>query len=193
MMRTLLGATALCLTAGIGSAATLTFDTSLTGAQEVPPAVTSAFGSARFTVDDVTQELGLSLDVTGISLAQLSDRLVAAPIGPVHLHNAPRGVNGPIVIPFAFDTATYSDTATGFTLNVGGYAFADAIALSGVSEAFDDFVAELKASNYYLNVHTDAFPAGEIRGQVSPVPVPAGVVLLLTGLGALGVARRRRA
>ena len=33
--------------------------------------------------------------------------------------------------------------------------------------------ASLNAQGFYLNIHTDAFPAGEIRGQV--VPSPAGV------------------
>ena len=192
MIRTLLGATALALVAGTAPAATLSYTAVLTGAQENPPVATSATGTATFTVDSVTRALGLSLDVTGISLAQLLDRLVAAPGGPVHLHNAPRGSNGPIVIPFAFDTATYADTATGFALNVSGYSFSDAVALSNSAETFDAFVAGLNAGSYYVNVHTDLAPGGEVRGQLAPVPLPAGALLVLTALGALGLARRRK-
>ena len=33
----------------------------------------------------------------------------------------------------------------------------------------------LFAGTEYLNIHTTAFPGGEIRGFLSPVPEPAGV------------------
>ncbi|MEO6364059.1 MAG: PEP-CTERM sorting domain-containing protein [Caldimonas sp.] len=46
----------------------------------------------------------------------------------------------------------------------------------------------------YLNIHTAAFPGGEIRGflVLAPVPEPETFALLLAGLGAIGFARRRR-
>jgi hypothetical protein len=31
----------------------------------------------------------------------------------------------------------------------------------------DDLVAEIDSGNTYVNVHTNAFPGGEIRGQIS--------------------------
>ena len=197
MIRTLLGATALSVLAGAASAATLTYTARLDGAQQVPPAgemqiPTSATGMATFTVDDVTQLMDFRLDVTGISLDELADRFVALPVGPLHLHNAPRGENGPVVIPFPFD-GTFMGTADGFSVTKVDYAFADAIAISGVTPSFEAFVAELDAGNYYANLHTDLVPFGEIRGQLAPVPLPAGGLLVLTGLGAFAVARRRKA
>lgn len=186
------------LSAGSAMASTIDFTASLTGDQEVNAdgtsagVVTDAFGSARISVDTDAETISFYLSVTGLTIDSLFDDLVAAAVGPIHLHNAPAGANGPIDVPFAFSEDTYSDTETGFAVNVEGFRFADAVALAGSEQTFEGFLAELSAGNYYINVHSDTFTAGELRGQVAPVPLPAGMILLLTGLGALGAAKRRR-
>ena len=44
----------------------------------------------------------------------------------------------------------------------------------------------------YFNIHTSAFPGGEIRGFLQPVPEPGSSIVLL-GIGVAGlVARRQR-
>ena len=60
--------------------------------------------------------------------------------------------------------------------------------LSGANLADPD-LANLLANptGFYVNIHNEAFPSGAIRGQLgSPVPAPAGVLLLATGIAALG-------
>ncbi|WP_390378664.1 CHRD domain-containing protein, partial [Alteromonas sp. MTD1] len=42
----------------------------------------------------------------------------------------------------------------------------------------DDTIAQLAAGNFYLNIHTDAYPNGEVRGQI----VTADTTILLFGL-----------
>lgn len=69
---------------------------------------------------------------------------VAAPTNG-HIHKGVIGVSGPVVFPFSSFTSPISYT-------------------SGVLDATQD--ADLKANLYYVNIHTAAFPGGEIRGQL---------------------------
>lgn len=173
------------------NAEVLAFRATPSGDQEVPdPVTTDANGVASILVDTASEQISIDLDVTGLTTDDLFDTLVAEPIGPIHLHNAPAGQNGPVVIPFAFG-ASYQDTADGFSLTVNNFNFDDAVALSGSMLSFDDFVSGLLAGDYYVNIHTDGFPAGELRGQVAAVPLPGAIAFFAAGLAGLGVARRK--
>ncbi len=185
-------ATSATLLAGMASATSYNYIATLTGDQEPTPVATSATGTAEVSVDTVAETLSVSLNVTGISLLDLFDPLVVSPVGPVHLHNAPAGVNGPIAVAFPFWPTIYTDTADGFSLNVTDLAYSDAAALSGTSLSFDDFMAELNNQSIYFNVHTDFAPGGEIRGVVSPVPLPAGSLFMVTALGGFAAYRMRK-
>jgi len=52
------------------------------------------------------------------------------------------------------------------------------------AEAF--LFSSMAAGQSYINIHTDQFGGGEIRGQLNPVPAPPAVVL--AGLGPFGSA-----
>ena len=52
--------------------------------------------------------------------------------------------------------------------------------------------ADLLNDLWYINIHTDQFPGGEIRGQVLLIPEPATVSMLLAALGGFLLCRRLR-
>ncbi len=53
-------------------------------------------------------------------------------------------------------------------------------------------VADLLAGLWYVNIHSDDFPLGEIRGQVSVVPIPAAAWFIASGLAVIATRIRRR-
>ncbi len=53
-------------------------------------------------------------------------------------------------------------------------------------------LAGLAQGTAYFNVHSSAFPSGEIRGFLQPVPEPASWGLMALGLAAVGAAARRQ-
>jgi hypothetical protein len=58
--------------------------------------------------------------------------------------------------------------------------------------AADALVEGMLGREAYFEVHTSAFPDGEIRGLIYPVPEPATLFLMTCGLGLSRLAVRRR-
>ena len=182
---------AICvLSAGMVHAKTFSYSAVVNDAQANPGGSTpsDAVGMASLTLDDADESLLFTLDVIGISTGDLMN---IATFGPVHIHRAPAGENGPVAVPFisqgdAGGNASYSDTSGGFSLA------SDRILFSDLGIDFDVFRETADAEGYYINVHTKSVGSGEIRGQLSAVPLPAGAVLLLGALGGLGALRRTK-
>jgi hypothetical protein len=130
--------------------------TILTGRAEVPPNDSRAIGVAIFKVS----RSGNSIRYR-VSIAKIENTLMA------HIHLAPRGENGGIVvwlrpdgppaqlIPGRFNGLYAEGTITEESL-VGDLAEATVA----------DLVREMRDGNTYVNVHTSQFPGGEIRGQI---------------------------
>lgn len=152
--------------AAIASADIIPFNFVVQPSQEVPPNNTNAAGAAQLLYDTDTDTFDFDAQVFGITLAQLTGW---------HIHNAPFATNGPIVI--------HLQNLGGVFVNSG-----QGIRLTMNDVSIGNFEQALFAGNLYFNVHTTAFPGGQIRGQI--VPAPAGLALL--GLGGLVAARRRR-
>lgn len=110
----------------------------LSGAQEVPPVNTTATATANLGVDFNSGEIIGTMVFSG-----LSSNATAA-----HVHDAPAGSNGPIILPFTGGAGTTSGTWF----------------LSGVLTPSQ--LTDLSAGLLYVNIHSENFPNGEIRAQL---------------------------
>lgn len=120
----------------------------LSGRQEALPIVSSASGQIKATLD------GNSLVVTG-SFSGLSGDFDANIAGGSHVHLAYAGQNGGISFRL---NATLSDD-----LRSGEY-----LADQNTFTLTDEQLTALHARQLYVNIHTQAFPSGELRGQLLP-------------------------
>jgi hypothetical protein len=117
-----------------------TFEAELSGAQETPPVTTTATGRAVMVLDSDLQTLHYRLMVTDL-----------ISITAAHIHLGAPGVSGGIVFP----------------LYTGGGPFDEDNPVSGTVVLTEtEQLNTLLAGNYYVNIHTSTYPAGEIRGQL---------------------------
>jgi CHRD domain len=137
------------------------FAAHLTAAQEVqtPPVVSNATGTGKFRISDNDTKIHFRLSGRGFDPTH---RILQA-----HIHLAPRGTNGNIVL-FLFPLSTAGVNPEGFS--VSGTLTADDIVkpATGTAPTFPEIVAAIRAGNAYANIHTNVFKAGEIRGQLMP-------------------------
>ena len=137
---------AACLTgimtwAAPSQAAPQSFKVTLTGAQQVPPVQTSATGTADLSYDPATRVVTWSVTYSGLS----------GPATMAHFHGpAAAGKNGPPVI----------------WLTEKGKPVESPI--KGEATLTPEQAQQFSAGEWYINVHTQANPGGEVRGQVVP-------------------------
>lgn len=166
MRRSILAFLALGVLAGAGSVAAqneLPFVATLRGFDEVP-AVTS-FGTGLFTAtlsEDLT-ELTYELQFGGLSGEVLQAHIhLAQPNvnGGIMLFLCTNLGNGPVDTPLCPESGSVSRTVGAADI-VGG-----AAAQGQPAGNFFRFQRALRQGMGYVNVHSDRFPGGEIRGQV---------------------------
>ncbi|MAC04830.1 MAG: hypothetical protein CL671_08990 [Balneola sp.] len=126
---------------------TASFFASLSGSAEIPSANTNAGGAVvvELTTDD-------SLVVTG-TFAELQGDFDASIAGGSHLHASHSGTNG--MVDFLLNAEVEAN------LKAGAYLVKDNKFAVDASQ-----IETLLNRGYYVNIHTSAFGAGELRGQV---------------------------
>jgi hypothetical protein len=145
----------------------LTFHVVLDGKSGPEPTGSAATGKARVRVDTVRHTVSVDMTVDGITIDNLWDKLVAAPVGPIHFHKyaSATDTNSVLALPLPFG-ADYHATKHGLRVQMRDYDYVAGAAVLKSSLSFDDFVAAMKSGLIVLNIHTDTFNPGEISGKV---------------------------
>lgn len=130
------------------------FATNLSGLVEVPANLSPATGTVTAVLtDDVLVVTGSFSDLEGTYTMS-------------HIHTGVAGTNGGVI--FTLDAEIASDGS-------GSYSAAD-----NTFTLTPDQVAALLAGEYYINIHSTEFPAGEIRGQLLADPNTAPTASAIT-------------
>ena len=112
--------------------------TDLSGAEEVPPAEPTATGTAQLWLNHGQGTVCWELTATGLS----------GPAIAAHIHAAPAGSNGPIVVPLS---PPVNGSSAGCATGV------DRELIKAITQHPDA---------YYVNIHDTVYPGGAIRGQL---------------------------
>jgi hypothetical protein len=129
----------------------------LAGANEVPPANTTATGSASFeAVGDTAISYTITANITGVTMG--------------HIHTGAAGVNGGVMVWLAPPNGTAPQAASGAINGQLSTGRITASWIRGVSGqppiTLDSLKRLMRTGNAYVNIHTSAFGGGEIRGQI---------------------------
>lgn len=130
------------------------FDTDLKGSEETPPVSTTMTGDARFKYEERDNTMAFRLKVRNGNDVTMA-----------HLHCAPKGQSGPIVV------TLFGMIPGGFDVNgeLADFTIHDANIVQGACPGISNvqtLAQAIRDGKIYVNVHTVAHPNGEIRGQL---------------------------
>ena len=129
------------------------------GAQEVPPAETDGTGVAQVWLNQGQAEVCFFVEWSDLT----------GPVMAAHIHVGPAGVNGPVVVGFHGPPVGPEFGPTDGPLEGCGIPVDPVTSVPLDEDASRALIKDIRQNpqEYYVNLHTVAFPGGEIRGQLS--------------------------
>ncbi len=173
------------LTVSTSHAAVITFTANLEGPSESPPNASPGTGFAEVDFDTGANTMRVQVTFSGL----------LGPTTASHIHSAT-----PVPLAMTAGVATTTPTFTGFPLGVTAGTYDHTFDMTQASSYNPAFItanggtpataeaallAGMQAEESYLNVHSQVFPGGEIRGFLIPVPEPS--TMALAGLGGIAI------
>jgi hypothetical protein len=133
---------------------TVAFAAAMTSRAEVPSPPSPGRGVASFVLSDDGTLLYFSVSVTDLS----------SPASMAHIHLGSPGGNGDVIVNLCGAGSTPACASDG--LVASGTVDSSSLVGPMAGRTLDDLLAVLESDATYVNVHTERFPNGEIRGQL---------------------------
>jgi hypothetical protein len=185
-----------------------TFDATLTAAQVVPSgaSTSTATGFATFVFDSSARSITTDLSWTGLTgptdRGHIHDGPPGAPSSDIFFHEiminllgeSAFNVGSPIVS--CFSGSGQCREATGWVHDEFDMPAPGDANCPGFDNCnFADVLSRAEHGGLYIDIHTEKYLGGEIRGELVPVgvPEPSTWLLLGPGLASLAYWRRKRA
>jgi len=150
---------ALLAVASPSQADTMQFSADLKGSNQVPPSQTAGTGTVTATYDTVTKRLLWKGSYSGLS----------GPATAAHVHGpAVAGANARLVFWISENIEQCSQGECKLNSHAKAQPLTSPFEASAILT--DTQAAELLGGMYYVNIHTNAYPRGEIRGQLLESP-----------------------
>ena len=176
----------------VAGAAVFVYGGTLSGSAESPPNASPGTGTVLVTFDNVAHTLRVQSSFSGLTSPTTQAHIHAATAAPltgtaIVATTLPNFPGFPLGVTFGVYDAIFNTLAAttynpAFVMANGGTPATAETALAGA----------LAQGTSYFNIHTSAFPGGEIRAFLTStsVPEPAGWTTMIAGFGLAGAALR---
>jgi CHRD domain/PEP-CTERM motif len=188
----LIGA-ALLLPVQAAYAIPITFVANLSGANEIPSTPSPGTGLATVVLDPVAHTIQINVTFSGLTSPATAAHIhccLPFPFDPINVGVATTVPAFPL-FPLGVTSGNYSSAMLSL-MDPGTYNPNFVTLEGGIAAAEAALVAGIENRETYLNIHTQPFPGGEIRGFLVAAPAPSTTLLLGAGLAGLAFVTWRR-
>ncbi|MGA9927863.1 MAG: CHRD domain-containing protein [Nitrososphaeraceae archaeon] len=113
-------------------------------------------GTAKFLVNENNSQISYWINVTGIKK-----------INQAHVHNGTTGQDGDIVVSLLSNSKSAKGNATPPKIGFNGNITKGDLRGPMQGKDISDFITLMGNGSAYVNIHTDKYPKGAIRGEIS--------------------------
>ena len=156
----------------------MNYNATLTGSQQVPPVKTNGIGTASFELLDDNKTLHYQINVLDVPK-----------ITGIHIHQGKSGENGDVIVNLynskenifqnenKIENETKLSQIQSSSVTINGNTQSSLIASGTINDSdikgpllgknISDLITLMQTKDTYVNVHSESYPDGAIRGQIT--------------------------